>query len=184
MGELPIKRIALLGPESTGKSTLAAQLAAIYNTCCVPEFARAYLESIHRPYHEADVLHCFHEQLAAEDRLLLSARKLLFCDTEVLNFRVWMLYRFGHCPAAISDAWTGRYDFYLLTYPDVAFEPDPLREHPGRRVYFFEWYKRELTQRGIPFSVVKGQGDARLNNARAAIDAWLAGCDLGLNLKN
>jgi nicotinamide riboside kinase len=170
-------RIAILGPESTGKSTLAEQLAAHYRTVWVPEFARNFLSGLDRPYTETDVLRCFDEQLAAEDRLLPLANRLLFCDTEVINFRVWMLYRFGHCPSHITDAWTGRYDGYLLTYPDLAFEPDPLREHPGRRYFFFDWYKRELDARGAAYGIVTGAANDRFDNARRIIDRLLSGMD-------
>ncbi|HPD54796.1 MAG: AAA family ATPase [Bacteroidota bacterium] len=174
MPEHPIVRIALLGPESTGKSTLAERLAEQYQTVWVPEFARTYLATLDHPYTAADVLHCFREQVAAEDSATAAASRLLFCDTEIINFRVWLLYRFGHCPSFVSDAWTHRYDFYLLTYPDIAFEPDPLREHPGRRLFFFDWYRRELEMRGANYSVIKGEGEARIRNAKLALDQFLA----------
>ncbi len=174
MPDPSILRIALLGPESTGKSTLAERLAEQHRTVWVPEFARTYLASLDHPYTESDVVHCFREQLAAENRMAFTAYRYLFCDTEVINFRVWLLYRFGHCPSFVSDAWTNRYDFYLLTYPDIAFEPDPLREHPGRRLFFFDWYRRELEMRGASYAVIKGEGEARIRNAKLALDQFLA----------
>ncbi|MCD4681228.1 MAG: ATP-binding protein, partial [Bacteroidales bacterium] len=84
-----IKRIAITGPESTGKSQLAKKLAEHYNTVWVPEFAREYLNIINRPYGQADILDIAKGQVESEDRLANFAKKILFCDTEAIVTKIW-----------------------------------------------------------------------------------------------
>ena len=171
---LPHKKIALLGPESTGKSSLCRQLAAHYQAPWVPEFARDYLEALDRNYTLQDVIYCAGEQLKAEDLADSKSKGLLFCDTEFINYKIWCLDVFKTCPDWISGlAASKRYDFYLLTMPDIPFIADPVRENPHRREELFLLYKGELEQLNIPYATVGGTGDERLWNAVRAIDAYL-----------
>lgn len=160
---LMIKRIAVTGPESTGKSWLAAGLAEEFSEPWVPEFARFYLEQLNRPYTFDDILEIAKGQYKAEEAAATLAKEWLFCDTDFLVTRIWCLVRFGK-----SHLWIDQmadqhiYAHYLLCNTDLPWEADPLREHPHLRKELFEMYLAELEQRKLPFSIISGTGDARL----------------------
>lgn len=171
-----ILRIALIGPESTAKSTLSEQLARHYNTLWVPEYARTYLENMTAPYTKDDVLAITRGQLKSEEEKLKQANKLLFADTELIIASVWLIDKFGDCPQWINDKILKyEYDLYLLTRPDLPFEDDPLRENPLRREFFFDWYRRELEDRDFNYRIVEGENDARLKNAIRFTDELISG---------
>jgi NadR type nicotinamide-nucleotide adenylyltransferase len=157
-----MKKIAITGPESTGKSTLARELARIFQTTWVPEYAREYLLDLGRPYEEGDILEIARGQLKTEEKLMNEASRLLFCDTDFLVTRIWSVVKYGR-----SDPWIDkkvvehRYDLYLLCNIDLPWEFDPLREHPDKRLMLFDLYHRELINRGFPFAIVSGEGAAR-----------------------
>ena len=172
-----MRRISLTGPESAGKSTLAAELAAHYGTAWVPEYARQYLEANGAAYTLADLEAIAHGQLAAEDAAASRAAGLLFCDTDLLVVKVWAENAFGTCPAWVRDALARpRYALTLLLAPDLPWAPDPLREHPdpAQRWHFYALYRQELVARGWPFAEISGPADDRLTQAVAAIKAHLA----------
>lgn len=172
-----MRRISLTGPESAGKSTLAAQLAAHYGTAWVPEYARQYLEANGAAYTLADLAAIAQGQLAAEDAAASRAAGLLFCDTDLLVVKVWAENAFGTCPAWVLAALARpRYALTLLLAPDLPWAPDPLREHPdpAQRWHFYALYRQELVARGWPFAEVSGPADDRLTQAVAAIEAHLA----------
>lgn len=168
-----ILRIALIGPESTGKSTLCKDLSEHFNTTYAPEYAREYMSKLQRKYTEEDVLHCIHEQFDLETKLLSSASNYFFTDTESIMAKVWMEDVFNYCPdwilALIED---NPYDLYLLTNTDLAFENDPVRENPLRRDYFFQCYEIELKTRKLPYAIISGKGPVRLRNAVETIQKF------------
>jgi NadR type nicotinamide-nucleotide adenylyltransferase len=171
-----MRRISLTGPESAGKSTLAAQLAAHYGTVFVPEYARQYLEENGPSYTLADLEAIAHGQLAAEDAGASQAASLLFCDTDLLVLKIWAENAFATCPAWIlTELARPRYTLTLLLAPDLPWAPDPLREHPdpAQRWHFYALYRQELVQRGWPFVEISGPPAERLAQAIAAIDARL-----------
>jgi len=175
-----IKKIAITGPESTGKSMLAMQLAEHYGTVWVPEFAREYIDKLGRPYVESDILEIAKGQLllelAAEKRIAVPPNQTnyLFCDTELLVTKIWSEVRFGHCdPWILKKIETRVYDIYLLCYIDLPWVDDPQREHPEMREHLFNLYHEELLERNLNFRVVSGIGEARLNKAINFIDACL-----------
>jgi NadR type nicotinamide-nucleotide adenylyltransferase len=160
------RRIAITGPESTGKSVLAEQLAAHFQTTWVPEYAREYLEILAKPYQEKDILNIARGQLSSEESKLDHARDFLFCDTEFLVTKIWSEVKYGRCdPWILEMVETHRYDLYLLCDIDLPWQEDPLREHPHRRRYLFDLYLNELQSRKYPFAVVRGTGPSRLENA-------------------
>jgi NadR type nicotinamide-nucleotide adenylyltransferase len=166
------KRIAITGPESTGKSKLAEQLAAHYNTRWVPEYAREYIDLLGRPYEEHDILTIARGQLRQEEEMEqdLSKREAspayLFCDTEALVTKIWSDVKYGRCDPWILQQVEGRvYDLYLLCYIDIPWEYDPQREHPQMREHLFNLYYEELLERRRTFRVVAGLGAERLENA-------------------
>jgi NadR type nicotinamide-nucleotide adenylyltransferase len=166
-----IKRIALIGPESTGKTTLSKQLADHYKTVWVPEYARVYVESLERPYTQDDIEHCAKKQLETEDEFFPKANQFLFCDTELILAKIWCEDVFKACLLWIEDEIPKRkYDLYLLTWPDLSFKADPVRENPGRREYFFDLYRSELEKRKFNFSIIKGEGKKRFENALKALE--------------
>jgi NadR type nicotinamide-nucleotide adenylyltransferase len=164
-------RVALIGPESSGKSTLCRQLAGHYRTSWVPEYARAYLEQLNRSYSKDDVLHCAVSQLRLEDEQAMKATDFLFADTELINFKIWLEDKYEQCPGWIeSEIEKRKYDLYLLVSPDIPFVADPVRENPDRREHFFNLYKAQLEQRGFRFEVIRGPFHERLRQAIRAID--------------
>lgn len=167
----PIKRIAVIGPESTGKSNLCEWLAEHYHTVWVPEYAREYLSVKQHPYTLNDIVEIYSEQYRREKELIRSANGFIFTDTEAIIARVWCEHVFGVCPDEIKDLITDQpYDLYLLTSPDLPWEPDPLRENPGKGDFFFEWYQRLLKEYGYPFGIVSGQGETRYQCAASILE--------------
>lgn len=148
-------RVGIIGPESTGKSTLAKYLARRYKGVLVPEFAREYMEALapNYDYTYEDVVAIARHQV--EEIVSLSST-LVFFDTELIITKVWFLHKFGKCPEFLLDA-IQRYkmDVYLLCYPDMPWQPDPVRENPDIRDYLFDWYEREIQLLEVPYYVVR-----------------------------
>jgi len=161
-----IRRIAITGPESTGKSELAKTLAQYYNTVWVPEVARNYLDTLKREYNYDDILAIAKKQSEDEDKLVNNANSFLFCDTDLIVTKIWCEYKYGRChPWILKQIESRKYDLYLLTNIDLPWQPDPLREHPDNRKEIFELYLRELKERKLPFEIIGGIGKERLENA-------------------
>ena len=159
-------RIAVTGPESTGKSTLAEKLAGHYQTVWVPEYAREYIGNLNRLYTLADIEEIARQQLATEQKMASAANKVLFCDTDLFVIKVWAEHAFGQCPAWIlEEIQKNRYDFHLLLNTDLPWQPDPQREHPHLRQHFIELYKKELTNAGVKWQLVSGTQHQRLEQA-------------------
>jgi NadR type nicotinamide-nucleotide adenylyltransferase len=170
-----IHRIAITGPESSGKTTLAEALAAYYGTRWVPEYAREYLAALGRPYRFEDIGAIARGQLQREDRTAPWAERFLFCDTEPIVAKIWSEFKFRRCDPWILAALENRpYALYLLTDIDLPWEDDPLREHPTRRAPLFDLYYRELVARRLPFEVISGSRRARLRRAVRALEARFA----------
>ncbi len=167
-------KIAITGPESTGKSTLSAQLASHYQTVWVPEYARTYIGSLNRDYTLQDIEAIARGQLQLEKQLQQEASTLLISDTDLLVLKIWSEHAFGQTPDFITQQLSVQdYNLYLLMGVDLPWEPDPQREHPHLRQYFYDWYKRELQALGVPFVEITGQQQERFQNARTHIDALL-----------
>lgn len=165
-----MRRISITGPESTGKSWLAEKLAGYYGEPWVPEFARNYLQKLDRPYEFPDILRIAEGQYAAENALALDARKFLFCDTDFLVCHVWCMVKYGKSHPWIEQMLNRHlYDHYLLCNADLPWEADPLREHPHLREKLLEIYIEELTYRKLPFTLISGEGEARLAMALEAL---------------
>lgn len=139
----------------------------------VPEYARQYLEELGRPYNEADLLHIAQGQIALEDKIAASCEQpLLFCDTDLYVIKVWSENKYGSCaPEILHQIATRPYDFYLLTNIDMPWQDDPLREHPGAdmRKHFFSIYSDIVQQSGVPFAMVSGHEEERLQAAVVAL---------------
>jgi len=166
------KKIAVIGPESTGKSTLSEALAGALHTLWVPEFARHFLEHLARPYTEDDLLTMAKGQVESEENSLKTTDKWLVCDTDLYVIKVWSEHKYGRCdPWILEQIAARKYDLYLLTYIDTDWQYDPLREHPDvlMRQYFYHVYKDIVTESGVPWVEVKGGPGERLQQALDAI---------------
>lgn len=169
---MSVKKIVVIGPESTGKSTLSEALAAALGTVWVPEYARAYLENLARSYTEEDLLTIANGQLECEDRLLEQANKYLICDTDLYVIKVWSEAKYGRCNSRILEQIAERkYDLYLLTGIDMPWTDDPLREHPAPedRKYFYDIYRDIVSNSGSAWLAVDGNEEERLRTALDAI---------------
>src|ERR1035437_2549530 len=166
-----LKRIAIIGPESRGKSTLAQDLASHFNTTWVPEYSREYLATIDREYNYDDVLNIAQGQLGNENRLALFAENYLFVDTELIINKVWCEHKWHTCHQWILDRLLDHhYDLYLLTYFDIPWVYDPLRENPDIREELFDVYRQQLGIYGANYQVIKGLGEERFRDALSAIE--------------
>lgn len=161
-----LKRVAITGPESTGKSTLAQALANHFHTAWVSEFAREYLKEKGTHYSIDDVLEIAKGQLKSEETQALLTDTFLFCDTDMLVTKIWCDVVFNTCPPWIEQQFKNhRYDLYLLCYPDIAWEPDPLRENPENRETLFGYYEEALKANGMPYEIISGKGTQRIAKA-------------------
>lgn len=169
-----VKKIAIVGPESTGKSTISAQLAEHYQTVWVPEFARGYCEQLSEPCTWQDEINMFYGQLRLEQDLIPLANKILICDTTFITVKIWSDHVFGKTPQEVLDALPEHsYDFYLLMNIDMRWQEDPLRDFPHLREHFMAVWHKELQSLNAKYQVISGTGEARLNAAIAAIDQFL-----------
>ena len=172
----PVKKIAIVGPESTGKSTISAQLAAHYNTVWVPEYARGYCEALTEPCTWQDEINMFRGQLALEKEYLPKANKLLICDTTFITVKIWSDYMFGESPKEVTDELPKHpYDLYLLMNIDLPWQEDPLRDFPDMREHFLGVWHNELNALDANYHLISGSDEERLENAIAKIDAYLKG---------
>lgn len=158
--------IAIVGPESTGKSTLAIALADHFNTVCVPEYSRTFLSALNRPYQQEDLLDIAEGQLKAEQERKKEAKELVFLDTDLFVIKVWSEFKYGSChPLILQQLAENKADFYLLTAADIPYEDDPLRENPSDRPELFEIYRQALIEAGVDFGIVKGASKKRIQDA-------------------
>lgn len=157
------RRVAIVGAESTGKTTLARALAQHFQTAWVPEFAREYLLARAGSCTPADMLVIAQEQANREERQARQANRLLICDTNLLVTQVWHEHYFGGCPPEIQRLAAERTaDLYLPCDIDVPWMADGLRDSPDHRQWFHQRFQSELHSRGLPFVVLSGSPSERL----------------------
>lgn len=170
-----LKKFVITGPESSGKTTLAQDLARHFGTLWVPEYAREYLTRLDRPYTQNDLLIIARGQLALEDKLAQQADSYLFCDTSLEVIAIWSMVKYGVIDPLI-DHWIAErhYTGYLLCQPDLPWEPDPLREAPDEaaRIQLYSRYRQWLETHNLPWEAIYGQGDDRLQKAVHTISNW------------
>lgn len=166
-----IIKVAVIGPESTGKSEMCKQLAKEYNTIFVPEFARNYLSTLGRKYTFEDVIYIGEQQMLLEKEYEKRANKILFCDTNLITIKIWLQVVFNKVPFymdVLIDK--NKYDKTLLMDIDLPWENDPLREHPNLREEIKQLHINELIKHQIPYELINGIGENRLENAKIGLE--------------
>lgn len=164
-------KIVLFGPESTGKTTLAKQLAKHYNSVWVPEYAREYLQdkwnNEGKTCEPSDLLPIAQGQIRLENTLANKTDSVLICDTDLLETKVYSeVYYRGTCnPILEKYALENTYDLYFLTYIDTPWEPDDLRDKPEHRKEMFEAFQNTLIKYNRPYVLLKGSEKKRLEVA-------------------
>ena len=170
----PLKRVVVIGPECTGKSALSSFLAEHFNTVWVKEHAREYLDKLNRPYTKEDLVAIAKGQTDDEDRLARDANSLLICDTDLYVIKIWSEFKYGEVADGILEAIKNRkYDLYLLTFIDIPWAEDPLREHPEQRQQLYDLYLTEMQNQRVPFVEIKGDRETRRSTAIKAIEKIL-----------
>ena len=168
-----IKKVVIIGPESTGKSTLTSDLSLAFGEPWVQEYAREYLENLGRDYNYQDLLHIATGQVEREEEKIKQARKILFCDTDLQVIKVWSDHKYGKTdPWILNQIKKRKYHLYLLTNIDIDWEDDPLREHPDpeMRKYFLNKYHQMMLESKAPFVTVSGRPKERLKIAIEVIN--------------
>ena len=190
-----LKKVVVIGPESTGKSTLCELLAQHYHAQWCPEFAREYLLTHGMDYTYDDLLYIAKGQLAMEDEFIQSIvnspqstvsdsglrtydSPLLFIDTDMYVMKVWCEFVFGQCHKWILEQIvTRKYDLYLLCDTDLPWVKDELREYPDlqTRDKLYKIYKDLMINQSVPWMEISGDYDNRLQTAIEAVDRLIAG---------
>lgn len=176
-----VKRVVVLGPESTGKSTLCEQLAGHFSTSWVPEYARKYLLERGAQYTYDDLLHIAQQQIMLEDQYAVKLAEtnrspLLFIDTDLYVMKVWCEYVFGKCHSWILDQIALRsYNLYLLCDTDLPWVEDELREYPDlesrRELYYI--YKDIMLNQPVAWMNISGNYEQRLTKAVKVVNELL-----------
>lgn len=164
--------VGIVGPESTGKTTLAKSLAENFKTLWVPEYAREFLTQLNRPYEQDDLISIARGQLQAERQLRKKVKDLLILDTDLFVIKIWSEFKYGNCdPWILQQLSMNQAGFYFLTHYDMPYEQDPLRETPEKRPELFQMYEAALRASGSPYLVLKGDEDDRLETAIQRINS-------------
>jgi NadR type nicotinamide-nucleotide adenylyltransferase len=169
-----LKRIAVIGPESTGKSTLCTRLAEHYNTIWVPEYAREHLEKYGLHYTYDDLLHISARQIELEDEMAKKATNdLLFIDTNLYVMKVWCEFVYERCHMYILNEIARRhYDCYILCDIDLPWEYQAMREYPDikSRQRLFHMYKDILVNQHVPWFITSGSSEQRVQKVIQQIE--------------
>ena len=170
------KIFACVGPESTGKTTLCNQLTAHFEGVIIPEFAREFLMAKGGTYEKSDLITIAEKQLELEKKIISQSAGPVFCDTDILVVRVWHQFKYGKQNKEIEKLFDQqRPRKYLLTYPDLEWEPDQLRESPNDLLRIFKMYEVGLNTIGADYQIIKGKDEVRLANAIEAVNQMKLG---------
>ena len=163
-------KIAITGPESSGKTTLSKSLKKHYKeSVLIPEFAREYLHTINRKYQYSDLLNIAKGQKKTE-LTEKNNNQIIISDTTLQVIKIWSLEKYKKCdPWILSNE--GSYTHYLLCKPDFAWEPDPLRENPFDRERLFNVYLKDLHAK--PYTIISGSPKSRLATSKKIIGHYI-----------
>lgn len=164
-------KIVVIGPESTGKTTLTNQLAQYYKEPWVEEYARHYIDQLDREYVYDDLEAIARGQIDMENQVIANSTKLVLCDTDLIVIKIWSEHKYNSCSSYVLEQIHERhYDHYLLTGTDIPYEEDPQREHPELRQHFYSIFKNELKALNKSFTEINGDQTHRLSKAIHVID--------------
>lgn len=169
--DINIVKVVLFGPESTGKTTLSKQLARHYNTVWAPEYAREYLQdkwnNERKTCESSDLIPIAIGQMKIENDLAKKADKILICDTDLLETKVYSeaFYDGIVDPRLEEAASNNSYNLYLLTYIDTPWEKDDLRDRPQERLKMFNAFEAALIKYKRPYITLKGDKNTRFKQA-------------------
>ena len=169
--EIKSAKIVVTGPECTGKTTLATEIARRYGATLVPEYAREYLLQLDRPYNIHDLIHIARKQFDLITTAGMRGNTPVVVDTGLLVMKVWASVRFGKLPEeikALHDAFVP--ELYVLCSPDIPWEYDTLRENPTDREDLFTRYLDEIRMSELPFCIASGRGEQRVASIEAALN--------------
>lgn len=172
-------KVVLFGPESTGKTTMSELLAKHYNTVWVAEYAREYLQdkwnNERRTCEDSDLIPIAEGQIALENKLALKADRILICDTDLLETKVYSEEYYGGFvhPELDKFALRNKYDLYLLTNIDTPWEADDLRDRPDQRHEMYQAFENTLIKYQRPYIKLDGSIKERMQLATKAIDKLL-----------
>lgn len=175
-----ILKIVLFGPESTGKTSLSIALAKHYNTVWAPEYAREYLQEkwndVSIICEIEDIIPIAIGQTTLENDLLLKANKILFCDTNILETKIYAeAYYKNYSNEILNEAVDNlNYTLYFLTDIDTPYEQDDLRDRPDQRQEMFDTFKEGLENHHCSFKILSGTMKERMKTATKIIDTLLA----------
>lgn len=173
--EHKLHRVAVIGPESTGKTTLSQALAAHFQTHWVPEYMRGYCQALwdesQQICRREDLLPIAQGQMESENRLAQTARDVLICDTCLWELVVYAYLYFGECPRDLeAAALASHYDTVLLTDIDVPWIADDLRDKPHEREKVLALFQDFLNRNRIAFTLLSGSHEQRLQQAVRLIE--------------
>jgi NadR type nicotinamide-nucleotide adenylyltransferase len=177
-----IKKVVLIGPESSGKSTLCEKLANHYDVVFVKEYARTYLNHNGADYSHEDLIQIAKGQLLEEKKAKAKINlqadsdkpKLLFVDTDFYVIKIWSELVFGRCETHIlNELAANNCSLYLLCEPDIPWIEDPLRAHPDHaiRMLHYHHYKDAMVNQHIRWENINGDFASRWEKAQSAVDA-------------
>ncbi len=153
--DLNTLRIAILGPESSGKTTLANALANQLDAFLSPEFARKYLKKTNGHYDQKDLDFIAKQQFQSNSTR--TNQPFLIADTEMITLKIWSKVKYDSVSETILELLDKQqFDLYLLCKPDLPWEADPLREHPEFREELFRIYKNELQKLNMNYQIIEG----------------------------
>jgi HTH-type transcriptional regulator, transcriptional repressor of NAD biosynthesis genes len=169
-----LRRIGIIGPESTGKTVLAERLAKHYRTLWVPEYARGCIDAHHGRI-TAELFELFlRGQAASEQALARQANRILICDSDALTTSLYYELHIGPCPEYIrAEVARSHYDFYLVTTPDTPYVADSQRFHQDKREWFLERCMEFLEKRCSRYELIGGSWEERFHQACRAIDRFM-----------
>ena len=161
-------KVAITGPESSGKTTLSQSLSDHFKVGYIPEFARTYLEQTNGIYTQANLDEMAKGQLTSIES---SPHSITICDSDFSVLEIWSSYKYGNVSELINEfVKKDIFDLHILCSPDIPWEEDPQRENPNNRDELFELYKQSLITHNKYFIVVSGDHTNRMEKSLKNID--------------
>lgn len=170
-GDKKLVKIAIVGPECSGKTTLSKALAEHWKEPFVEEYSREYLEQLGRNYNQDDLLEIAKGQLEKEYLMAEDAEHFLICDTNTLVVKIWAEVRFGRAQNWIERQFLEKpYQLYVLCgHEGIDWEYDDLREHPDERPELYDLYRKALVKAGKRFIEVEGENEKRIERINKSL---------------